>query len=144
MKIKIVNTLFDPWQEAQKFQNSMIKTRVKFSATNVFIGTMRDFNDDDKVKSMTLEYYPGMTEKQLNFIVTEVMQKWSLLDVLLIHRVGYIIPYEPIVLIGVWGVHRADTFASSRYIMETLKTKAPFWKKELLSTNVSKWVQSNT
>ncbi len=144
MKIKIVTESFDPWQEIQQFQQSAENMRGKFGATSIFIGTMRDFNEGDDVKGMTLEHYPGMTEKQLDKIISESMQKWSVIDVLVVHRVGDVFPDDPIVLVAVWSSHRGDAFDSSRYIMEVLKSKAPFWKKEILSTDIKRWVDKNT
>jgi len=144
MEIKIVTEPFDPWQEIQMFQKSAKQMHGKYGATSIFIGTMRDFNDGDDVKGMTLEHYPGMTEKQLAHIVDEVSQQWSVLDVLVVHRVGDVFPDQPIVLVAVWTSHRGDAFDSSRYIMEALKSKAPFWKKELLQSDDLRWVDKNT
>ncbi len=104
MKIKIVTESFDPWQEIQQFQQSAEHMRGKFGATSIFIGTMRDFNEGDDVKGMTLEHYPGMTEKQLDKIISESMQKWSVIDVLVVHRVGDVFPDDPIVWL-LSGVH---------------------------------------
>ena len=144
MKIKIVEERFDPWQEIQRFQASSESMRGKYGATSIFIGSMRDFNEGDGVKGMTLEHYPGMTEKQLEKIITEAMQKWQVLDVLVVHRVGDLFPEDPIVLVAVWSSHRGDAFDVSRYIMEALKSKAPFWKKEVLQSDVVRWVGKNT
>lgn len=143
MKIKIVETGFNPWQEIENYQQAATDFAGKFGATNIFIGTMRDFNEGDNVKGMTLEHYPGMTEKHLAKIVKDAMQQWALLDVLLIHRVGDLLPNQAIVLIAVWSSHRGDAFDSCRYIMEELKSNAPFWKKEQLVEG-SRWVSSNT
>ncbi|MCK5828830.1 MAG: molybdenum cofactor biosynthesis protein MoaE [Methylococcales bacterium] len=144
MNIKIVTKPFDPWQEIQQFQKTFSDMNGKFGATSVFVGTMRDFNDGDDIKGMTLEYYPGMTEKQLGQIITEAMKKWSVLNVLVVHRVGNVFPDDAIVLVSVWSSHRGDAFDTSRYIMEALKSKAPFWKKELLVSDEKRWVRNNT
>ncbi|NOQ35443.1 MAG: molybdenum cofactor biosynthesis protein MoaE [Methylococcaceae bacterium] len=143
MKVKIVETTLNPWQEVEDYQQEAIALRGKFGATNIFIGTMRDFNEGDEVTAMTLEHYAGMTEKQLENIIKEAMQQWDVLDVLIVHRVGELLPNQPIVLVAVWTSHRGDAFDASRYIMEALKTKAPFWKKETL-VNGSRWVDKNT
>jgi len=116
----------------------------KYGATSIFIGTMRDFNEDRTVQGMTLEHYPGMTEKQLEKIIHEAQQQWRLLDVLVVHRVGDISPDTPIVLVAVWSVHRGDAFDACRDIMEALKSRAPFWKKERLPAEQSRWVESNS
>lgn len=144
MKIEIVSHPFDPWKEIQQFQLSANNLQGNYGATSVFVGTMRDFNEGDTIQAMTLEHYPGMTEKQLQKIITAAMQKWSVIDVLLVHRVGDIFPNEAIVLVAVWSSHRGDAFDTSRYIMEALKSKAPFWKKELLVSNTERWVEKNT
>jgi molybdopterin synthase catalytic subunit len=93
---------------------------------------------------MTLEHYEGMTEKQLAKIVEQASQQWAVLDALIVHRVGDILPNEPIVLVSVWTMHRGDAFDACRFIMEALKSHAPFWKKELLITDEERWVTHNT
>lgn len=144
MEIKIVTDTFDPWQEIQQFQSSADEMRGKYGAASIFVGTMRDFNEGDDVKGMTLEHYPGMTEAQLGKIIIEAMRKWQVIDVLVVHRVGDIFPEDPIVLVAVWSSHRGDAFDVSRYIMEALKSKAPFWKKEILQSDEVRWVAKNT
>ncbi len=144
MTINITTKPFDPYQEIQAYQNSRTGHIGAVGATSIFIGTMRDFNEGVTVKGMTLEYYPGMTEKQLEKCVTEAQQQWQIIDSLVIHRVGDILPNESIVLVAVWSSHRGDAFDACRYIMEVLKSKAPFWKKELLVTENERWVTKNT
>ena len=144
MEIKICASAFDPWQEVQTYQKIKEAMAGRFGATSIFIGTMRDFNENDDVQGMTLEHYPGMTEKQLAYIVEEAEDAWPLLDVLVVHRVGDIFPNEPIVLVAVWTSHRGDAFDACRFIMEALKSKAPFWKKERLRSDLSRWVGKNT
>ena len=144
MTIKISVEVFDPFQEIQAYQNARLSNNGAVGATSIFIGTMRDFNEGAAVRGMNLEYYPGMTEKQLDTIVTEAQRQWHFIDSLVIHRVGDILPNEPIVLVAVWSSHRGDAFDASRYIMEALKSKAPFWKKELLVTENERWVANNT
>lgn len=143
MNIQILAQPFDPWQEIQRYQDFLAITG-KFGATSIFVGTMRDFNDGDDVKKMTLEHYPGMTEKQLAVIVNEAEQRWQLMDVLIVHRVGDILPNDPIVLVAVWTSHRGDAFDACRYVMEALKTKAPFWKKERLQSDQQRWLDKNS
>ncbi|MCH7696210.1 MAG: molybdenum cofactor biosynthesis protein MoaE [Proteobacteria bacterium] len=142
MKIEIKTEAFDPLVEQQRYQASL-DIQGKYGATAVFIGTMRDFNEGDIVKSMTLDYYPGMTEKHLQQICNTAAERWSLLDSLVIHRVGVINIGDPIVLVAVWSVHRGDAFDACRFIMEDLKAKAPFWKKEELEDG-ERWVEKNT
>jgi molybdopterin synthase catalytic subunit len=144
MSIQIRAGAFDPYREIQAYQDTRPGHAGTVGATGIFIGTMRDFNDGDAVKGMTLEYYPGMTEKQLEKIVAEARQQWQLIDSLVIHRVGDILPNEPIVLVAVWSSHRGDAFDACRHIMEALKLKAPFWKKERLLSEDERWVAGNT
>ena len=115
-----------------------------FGATASFVGTMRDFNEGDDVCAMTLEHYEGMTEKQLSQIISEAGEKWDIVDALIVHRVGDILPGQPIVLTAVYSVHRAAAFDACRFLMEALKSRATFWKKETLKDGTQRWVEKNT
>jgi molybdopterin synthase catalytic subunit len=99
-------------------------------AVACFVGVCRDRNDGEAVATMTLEHYPGMTEKALATIVDEAMARWRVIDVTVVHRVGELKPTDQIVLVAVSGAHRGDAFAACEFIMDYLKTRAPFWKKE--------------
>lgn len=143
MAISIRETAFDPWQETLAYQQNQLGESGKFGATASFIGTMRDFNEGDDIRAMTLEHYPGMTEKQLDKIVAEARAQWDFIDSLIIHRVGDLFPNDPIVLVVVWSAHRGAAFDACRFIMEALKSKAPFWKKESLPSS-ERWVEKNT
>ena len=143
MRIEIVNAAFDPYRFLQQHQATLSGKAGQFGATSVFVGTMRDFNQGDEVSHMELEHYPGMTEKELQRIADEAAQQWQLLDGLVVHRVGTIQPADAIVLVAIWSVHRLDAFEACRYIMEALKSRAPFWKKESL-TDSERWVDKNT
>ena len=142
MQIEIRTSPFNPWDEIKLHQQKMNKEG-QYGATASFIGTMRDFNEGAEVQSMTLEHYPGMTEKHLDKICTDAHQQWDLFESLIIHRVGKIEIADPIVLVCVWSAHRAEAFDACRFIMEDLKSKAPFWKQEL-STEGKCWVEKNT
>jgi len=142
MGVEIRSTAFEPYHELVLYQARM-QAAGQYGATAVFVGTMRDFNDGDEVKGMTLEHYPGMTENYLAGICQQAGQRWSIIDSLIIHRVGELLPNDPIVLVAVWSAHRKDAFEASVYLMEELKSKAPFWKKEVLA-NGHRWVQQNT
>lgn len=142
--IRVQTEALAPWQEIAQFQSDNFNDHTDFGATATFVGTMRDLNEGDEVSEMTLEHYPSMTEKQLQEIVTEAHAKWPLLHTLLIHRVGVIKPADPIVLVAVWSAHRAAAFDGCRFLMEALKHKAPFWKKERLVAGGSRWVEKNT
>ena len=95
-----------------------------------FLGLVRDINDGSSVSEMTLEHYPGMTEKALEEIVAEAKGRWDLYDVLVIHRVGPLKPCDQIVLVAVTSAHRGEAFAACEFVMDYLKTRAPFWKRE--------------
>jgi molybdopterin synthase catalytic subunit len=142
MHVSIRQNPFEPWEELRNYQNSMT-FKGKYGATAAFVGSMRDFNEGDSVQAMTLEHYPGMTEKYLENISVQAAQRWQTLDTLIIHRVGPLSPNDPIVLVAVWSAHRAAAFEACRFLMEELKSRAPFWKKESLAEG-SRWVEHNT
>ncbi len=144
MAIQIIDHAFDPYHEIQRYQSTQPDYLGAIGATSIFIGTMRDFNQGSQVTGMSIEHYPGMTEKQLSLCVEKAQGLWSILDSLIIHRVGTITPNEVIVLIAVWSSHRGDAFDATRYIMEALKSTVPFWKKECLDADAERWVTSNT
>lgn len=146
--ISILHSAFDPWKAISQHQQQM-QREGQYGACATFIGTMRDVNEGDTVNAMELEHYPGMTEKHLQKIVAQAKEKWSLIDTLIIHRVGELLPNDPIVLVAVWSVHRKDAFEACRFMMEDLKSKAPFWKKERLTSDdqqakKNRWVDKNT
>lgn len=143
MNIELRDAPFEPLAELERHQASQDALRGRYGATAIFVGTMRDFNDGAPVRGMTLEHYPGMTERHLRRIVETAIQEWSLLDALVIHRVGALRPSDPIVLVAAWSAHRAAAFAACRFIMEELKAKAPFWKREDAAAG-TRWVERNT
>jgi molybdopterin synthase catalytic subunit len=143
VRIEVRDAPFDPWQAVRDFQSEMSGQAGKYGATATFVGTMRDFNQGDRVEQMTLEHYPGMTEKCLNEISKKASERWDIADSLIIHRVGDLQPNEPIVLVAVWSAHRAAAFEACRYLIEELKSHAPFWKREQLSER-SRWSEQNT
>lgn len=144
MSIELRETGFDPWAELQTYQqNGLQAAPGSYGATDVFVGTMRDFNEGDAVEALFLEHYPGMTERHLEAICAEAHDRWDLLDTFILHRVGPVVPDDTIVLVAAWSAHRAEAFAACRYLIEELKHRAPFWKKEQLPEG-SRWVESNT
>lgn len=145
MPVHIRHAPFEPFAEVQAYQQQLEANNgfARYGATVIFVGTMRDFNEDQQVSSMTLEYYPGMTESALEAITAEAKTNWPILDSLVIHRVGDISLNDSIVVVAVWSAHRAAAYSANRYIMEALKSRAPFWKKEITQKG-SKWVQNNT
>ena len=106
-----------------------------------FIGLVRDVNEGDAVTGMTLEHYPGMTEKALADIVAQASMRWDIIDALIVHRVGELRPLDQIVLVVVTGAHRGAAFAACEFIMDYLKTQAPFWKKEQTAQG-ARWVEA--
>ena len=143
MEVAILPEPFDPWAELVAYQARRTELAGQFGATAVFVGTMRDMNEGQGVETMTLEHYPGMTERQLHAILDEAAGQWPLLDALVMHRVGAMCPADPIVLVAVWSAHRGAAFDASRHIMEALKSRAPFWKKES-GVAGERWVEKNT
>jgi molybdopterin synthase catalytic subunit len=113
----------------------------KVGAVASFVGVVRDANEGDRVAEMTLEHYPGMTEKAIEKIINQAMGRWQVLDALVIHRVGTLRPTDQIVLVIVTSGHRGDAFAACEFIMDYLKTRAPFWKKEQ-SGKGARWVEA--
>ena len=106
-----------------------------------FVGQVREINDGDSVNTLTLEHYPGMTESALNAIEVEARTRWDLMDSVIIHRVGTLKPLDQIVLVAVLSAHRGEAFKACEFIMDYLKTKAPFWKKEITPTG-ERWVDA--
>lgn len=144
MKTELRETPFDAWQELHNYQVSFTASKGQYGASSVFVGTMRDMNDSQSVESMFLEHYPEMTSRYLDNIANEALEKWNILDAYIVHRVGRIKPDDSIVLIAVWSAHRKEAFEACRYIIEELKHRAPFWKKETLSDKSERWVTQNT
>ena len=113
----------------------------RVGAVAAFVGTVRDMNDATQVSTLTLEHYPGMTEKALEAIVAEARQRFDIYDALVIHRVGTLRPTDQIVLVVVTSAHRGDAFDACRFLMDYLKTRAPFWKKEQ-TPDGPRWVEA--
>lgn len=113
----------------------------KVGAMVNFIGLVRDVNDGDTISTLTLEHYPDMTEKALQAIENEAKNRWDIIDSLIIHRVGTLKPLDQIVLVVVSSAHRGDAFSACEFIMDFLKTSAPFWKKEATNQG-ERWVEA--
>jgi molybdopterin synthase catalytic subunit len=142
MAVLLCDAPFDPALELARFQASLPVG--SFGATASFVGTMRHLNDGEEVTAMTLEHYPGMTEKQLHEVISDACRQWDIIDALIVHRVGDILPGNPIVLTAVCSAHRAAAFDACRFLMEALKSRATFWKKETLASGEARWVEKNT
>ncbi len=126
MKIAVQQAEFDLAAEVA----ALYRANPRVGAVASFLGLVRDINDGQGVSAMTLEHYPGMTERALADIVEQARGRWDVIDVCVIHRVGPLSPTDPIVLVAVASAHRGDAFAACEFIMDFLKTRAPFWKKE--------------
>ena len=115
--------------------------RADIGAVATFIGLVRDINEGADVAAMTLEHYPGMTEKALQDIVDQAKSRWDIYDALVIHRIGTLRTGDQIVFVAVTGAHRGEAFAACEFIMDYLKTEAPFWKKEQTAQG-ERWVDA--
>jgi molybdopterin synthase catalytic subunit len=137
MTVRVQSEDFDLGAEIAAFRAG----NAKVGAVAAFVGLVRDINEGDNVSEMTLEHYPGMTEKSLEAIIGEARSRWDLIDALVIHRIGPMRPTDQIVLVAVSSAHRGEAFAACEFIMDYLKTRAPFWKKEQTPEG-AKWVDA--
>ena len=137
MKIAVQTEIFDLSAEVAAIHQA----NPKVGAVASFLGLVRDINEGLGMSTLSLEHYPGMTEKALAGIVEEAGRRWEVLDATVIHRVGALRPTEPIVLVAVASGHRGDAFAACEFIMDFLKTRAPFWKKEATPSG-ERWVDA--
>jgi len=137
MVVRVQREDFDIGAEIAAFR----RADPRIGAIASFIGVVRDVNEGDHVSSMMLEHYPGMTEKAVAGIIAEAKQRWDIFDALVIHRVGELKPLDQIVLVVVSGAHRGTAFAACEFIMDYLKTQAPFWKKEQTAQG-ARWVEA--
>ena len=137
MPIRIQEADFDVSAELAALR----KGDPRVGAVVTFLGTVRDMNDGSQVKGMTLEHYAGMTEKALEEIISQAKTRWDIYQTLVIHRVGPLLPEDQIVMVAVTSAHRGEAFAACEFIMDYLKTAAPFWKKEDTPEG-SRWVDA--
>lgn len=142
MKVVIREQAFDPYQETIAYQATL--PQGKYGGVVTFVGTMRDFNDGHSVSEMFLDHYPGMTEKHIIQVCEEAAANWEVQDIFVVHRVGAIKPPEAIVLVAVWSAHRAMAFDACRHVINYLKERAPFWKRETTLSGEQRWVEHNT
>ncbi|WP_433694370.1 molybdopterin synthase catalytic subunit MoaE [Herbaspirillum seropedicae] len=126
MPVRVQTADFDLSTEVAQLRLS----NPRVGAVVSFVGTVRDLNEGAAVSEMELEHYPAMTERALEQIVEQAKARWPIFDALVIHRVGPLLPREQIVLVAVTSPHRGEAFAACEFIMDYLKTQAPFWKKE--------------
>ena len=125
-KIQVQEETFDLRSEYDQLRSVSLKV----GAVVTFTGTVRDLNEDASVQVLHLEHYPGMTERELDKIIDEAAERWNIIAATVIHRVGDLYPGDEIVFVGMASQHRGDAFASCSFVMDYLKTRATFWKKE--------------
>jgi len=130
---------FDTGRELE----AMTKGRTDVGAQASFVGRVRAANEGDAVSAMTLEHYHAMTSKALDDICAQAASRWKLIDTLVVHRVGRLVPGDRIVLVGVTSAHRGEAFAACEFIMDFLKTRAPFWKREETPAG-ARWVEARS
>ncbi|MFA6178517.1 MAG: molybdopterin synthase catalytic subunit MoaE [Candidatus Methylopumilus sp.] len=139
MSVRVQTEDFDAGAEIGKLRLARADT----GAIAAFVGQVRDLNDGAYVSTMTLEHYPGMTEKSLEAIVGQAKNRWDIYDALIVHRIGELKPTDQIVLVVVSGAHRKEAFSACEFIMDYLKTEAPFWKKERTPAG-ERWVEAKS
>ncbi|AJR08080.1 molybdopterin synthase catalytic subunit MoaE [Photobacterium gaetbulicola] len=135
----MISVQFEDFSVAEEY--SLLSQGTDAGAVVTFVGKVRDFNQGDAVTGLSLEHYPGMTEKSLEEIVEQARERWPLLKTRVIHRVGDLELGDQIVFVGVTSAHRGAAFEACEFIMDYLKTRAPFWKKEQ-TPDASRWVDA--
>jgi molybdopterin synthase catalytic subunit len=139
MAVRLQREPFDVGAEVAR----LTAGRTDVGAVVTFSGLCRADGDSGQIAAMTLEHYPGMAEEELARIEEEARQRWTLLDVLVVHRFGRLVPGDPIVLVATLAQHREAAFAAAAFLMDYLKTRAPFWKKEEGGTGGARWVEAH-
>lgn len=138
MTVRVQHEDFDTGIELHRLRTA----NKQIGAVVSFVGQVRDMNVGEDVAQLALEHYSGMTEKALEAIVTQAKNRWDVADILVIHRVGTLKPLDQIVLVAASSAHRGEAFKACEFVMDYLKTEAPFWKKELLQSGESRWVDA--
>jgi molybdopterin synthase catalytic subunit len=133
MQVRVQEAAFDPGVELAHFA----RDRRDIGAIVSFTGVVRDASRD--LRHMLIEHYPGMTERAINGILEEAVARWALADALVIHRFGALVPGAPIMMVATAAAHRAEAFAAADFLMDYLKSRAPFWKKEVTLSGAA-WV----
>ena len=137
MTVRVQTEDFDLAQEVKQLRAG----NGKVGGIVTFVGTVRDLNEGANVSEMELEHYPGMTEQSIEAIIGQAKERWPVYDALVIHRVGPLKPLDQIVLVAVTSAHRGEAFAACEFIIDYLKTEAPFWKKEQTPEG-ARWVDA--
>ena len=138
-KIAIQAEAFNVDEEYRRLQSAALSV----GAVTMFVGTVRDINDDADVASLYLEHYPGMTEKEIEKIMEEAQSRWSMIASTVIHRIGELSPGDEIVFVGIASEHRGDAFDACEFVIDFLKTRATFWKKEQTKDG-GRWLSTRT
>ena len=141
-QVEILEQAFDAFEKVKTY-NAQLPIE-KSGALSLFVGTMRDFNQNEEVQSMWLEHYPQMTQKYIAAQLDKVYRQYQINDIRIVHRIGEVYPGDAIVVVAVWAAHRSDALAANHYLVEQLKSKAPFWKKEKRKDQSTRWVNTNT
>ncbi|AUQ51321.1 molybdenum cofactor biosynthesis protein MoaE [Phaeobacter inhibens] len=141
MRIAVQKDAFDLGEESQRFASDVATSGVNAGALVTFTGVVRGSEKGDMV-AMEIEHYPGMTERAIETITQEAQQRWSLADALVIHRHGRLVPGEQIMMVATAARHRSDAFEAAEYLMDYLKSRAPFWKKEMTQDGTGNWVEA--
>ena len=141
MTVRVQTEDFDAGQELTSMRLAGQAKEESIGAIVSFIGQVRNMNDGDAINTLTLEHYPAMTQKALEAIEAEAKTRWDVVDTLIIHRVGTLKPLDQIVLVAVSSAHRGEAFHACEFIMDYLKTSAPFWKKEA-TNHGERWVEA--
>ncbi len=141
-RVQILAEPFDVGQSLKQLRQTPDgKWDTRVGAVASFVGTVRDLNDGDTVSRLVLEHYPGMTESSIQAILDEAFTRWPIFNALVIHRIGSLAPADEIVFVGVTSAHREAALAACAFIMDFLKSKAPFWKKESVPSG-DRWVEA--
>ena len=141
-QVEILQQPFDAFEKIKAYQAELASE--KCGALSLFVGTMRDFKLDKKVHSIMLEHYPNMTQKYIVEQIAKMYQQYQINNIRIAHRIGIVYPKDTIVVVAVWAAHRRDAMTANHYLVEQLKSKAPFWKKEKFSDQSTHWVTANT
>lgn len=137
VEVRVGEADFDVGAEIARLRRG----RAEVGAVACFVGCVRDVNDGASVSRLVLEHYPGMTEKALEEIGNEAASRWQVIDLLIVHRIGPLAPMDQIVLVVVTSAHRGEAFAACEFVMDYLKTRAPFWKREATPEG-ERWVDA--
>ena len=137
-RIAVQEADFDVGAEYQ----ALVEANTSDGGVALFVGRVREFNQSQQVTTLELEHYPAMTERALHDIAIEARERWDINNLCVIHRVGKLELSDQIVLVGVTSPHREEAFASAQFLMDYLKTRAPFWKKEITTTGNQRWVEA--